>query len=380
MTTFNELATEMASYAHASNDVTVIKECIVNALRALRHRRVKWGEATATFVTEPNVAFYPFGSYPNLPGDIMSFTTDPIVTVSALAGAVLQPDTLVTQTNLTGSISDVQDSAEEPDDDYLDPTAAATWTMEVRWDVALSRPLVPGASKQIMRVLMYNEGTDRTVAWKIKEGGSDVTGASGSWTVNSTTPTVYEAKWDAALLSTLNPAANQISLHVTDASSGGDVHIGAVQWFTATRTEHLTTTTSQSPIRIINVQNFRELERAWPDNSFGTPWQIAIFNERMYFYPTPNSTYLVTFDYQKDSTRDETTGNKITTSSTTETNGWFDEGKMELVGQALMFYHSLRPHNAKAAQLAAAAKEMAEEAQEVAYDQALLSQLPRGYL
>ena len=350
MTDFATLATELANHTHRPGDVAAHKNAIVQALRKLRTRRVIWGEGGFFFVVESGVNEYPEETYPRVARDIMALTSVE-TSYNPLATAVISPDTLVSSTNLTGTITALQDSAENPDDDYQVPATAANTDFVARWDVDLTRPLNPGANLQIMRLLVHGSSTtSRQIDWTLKEGAN--TRASGNFNVTSSSRIIHDIAWDASALSTLNPSANQISLTVADSTGAGEVSFGALQWFTNGRDSQRSATGGTRPLEILDHEIFKDYTGGRVNIVRAVPRFISYFDKRIWVYPTPNGSYLLDVSYMKDSTRDEETGNKITTSSTTETNGWFDEGYAELRAQALVVYHATRTNDPKALAMA----------------------------
>lgn len=381
---FSTAVTDLGHFVHNPGDTAVLGRCLVMALRDMRAETPEWGEGTFTFVGEADVSSYAFGSWPLIPGGVLSFASRPLVSHTAIAGAILEPDTLVSSTNLTGDITDVQDSAELPDENYLDATTAANTGFEVRWDVALSRPLLTGAGKQVMRVACYNEGTDLTINWTVKEGGVDV--QVGTFTIDDTETKAYHVAWDASNLSTLNPAANQISLELEDINNGanaGEAHFGAVQWFPHGRvtTSDQAVTGGMRPLIGLQQQEIRNLVGGRVEVSIAEPTHYAVWNQRLYLYPTPNGSYWYQCDYRKDSTRDDTTGALLTESSTTETNDWLagGPGYQELLVRALQIYYELRPHDAKAAALAGQAAFRTRASNALAAELDTFSRPPRSW-
>lgn len=376
MSDFQTVVSNIARYVHNPGDTVAVAECLLMALKALRGERHEWAEGTLAFVTEASVAEYPFGSYPGLPGGFFTFAVNPQVSYAAIAGAILQPDTLASSSNLTGDITDVQDSAGQPDENYLDPTTAAATSFEVRWDDDLERPLIPGAAKQIVRVAAYGEGTDRSVSWTVKEGGSTV--VTGSFTVDGDVPAAYHIEWDAALLSTLDPAGEQISLLLEE--STGTIHFGAVQWYTGTRVPD-SVTGGLRTVTPVRPQGLHEYASGRTSVDAPGPLRYAIWNHRLLLDPAPTGSYYIRGDYQKDSTRDRETGVLLTTSSTTETNEWLDgAGHQRLLAKTLQIYYRLRPHDAKAASLADDVEAMGRMSDDLASGLEVFSHAPKGYL
>lgn len=376
------MVSELLGYAHNQGDTVVMRRCLVQALRNLRGQRSEWGAGRIDFVLEPGVVDYPFGAYPRLPGGIMALSSDVLVASSSTEGAVLEPSVLVSSTNLTGDITDLQDSAQEPDDDDLRPSSSANTDFVVRWDQALTRALIPGLLEgqgaQNMRLSMFNQGTDRVVGWEVKEGAVSV--ATGSVTVTSSNRRVYEVRWDAAVLSTLNPAAGQITLTVTDATGTGEVSFSAVQWFTRTRDEVLSLTSGQYKAIDVHISDTLLLLGGRKEVVRGFPERVSVFNNAFQFYPTPNGAFLCTFAYQKDATRDETTNAKIDVDSTTETNEWFRDGFNALKNETLIEYYATRSHDPKAMQLVQLVQQGNQHRNDLAYEMGIHQRAPRGQL
>lgn len=381
-TDFNSMTAELLTYSHNSGDTTTMKRCLVQALRNLRGKRTEWGAGRVDFVLEPDVTDYPFGLYPRLPAGIMSMVGHFLVSSSSVDSAVMRPDVLVSSTNLTGDITALQDSAQEPDDNDLRPTIAANTDFVVRWDVALPRALIPGLlegkGSQNMRLSMFNKGTNRIVTWEVKEGATSI--ATGSFTVNSSNRRIYEAHWDAALLSTLNPASGEITLTVTDATGAGDVSFSAVQWFSRTRDEVLALTSGQYRAVDTHIRDVLLLLGGRKEVVRGFPERVSFYNNAIQVYPTPNGAFLCTFPYMKDATRDSITNAKITIASTTETNEWFEDGFERLKNEALSIYHATRSHDAKALQLVEIMKQQADDRNNIAYEVGVYQRAPTGCL
>lgn len=352
MTTFDEFVAAMLATHRNFADLEFTKRGVVTALANVSAIRSQWGEGQVDFVLEPGVVDYPFG-YPRLPEGIMSLSGEVLVTSAESPNAILQPSVLVSSNNLTGDITALQDSAQNPDENDLRPTTADTADFVVRWDQVLSRPLIPGLHEgqgsQDMRVSMFNKGNPDTVNWEVKEGAVSV--ATGSILVTGSTRRPYDIRWDAAFLSTMTPASGQITLTVTDSTGHGDISYSAIQWFPRSRDDRLTLGGQYTLLRknvgrvLRNLGGRLEIVR-------GFPREVAVFNNALKFYPAPAGSYLCTFPYQKDAARDSVTNEKITIASSTETSDWFDAGFNQLRDEFLIEYYALRPQDAQAMQMA----------------------------
>ena len=318
---FSTVVTEIAEkYAHTPGDLAVVGDSVVAALRDLRGQRADFAETSARFVTESQIEAYPLGEYPRLPGGIMSFSTAPHVSFTAISNAVMVPDTLVSSTNLTGDILALQDSAERPIGTFMRPVATANSDYEARWDAEVGRTLLPGTGvgeAQIFRVGAFNVGTDRVINWTVKESAATI--ATGTFTVDSDKPAAYDITWNAGLLSTLTPAANTISLLVEDLTGAGAVSFTALQWFTWTDMNLGNVQGGSFPMNVWTIQQLRDLRGGRIETVQAQPREIAVFDQKLELYPTPNGAYLLTIDFQADASRDATTNAVITTSATTET-------------------------------------------------------------
>jgi hypothetical protein len=81
------------------------------------------------------------------------------------------------------------------------------------------------------------------------------------------------------------------------------------------------------------------------------PGIFAWHNDTMWLSPAPTGVVTIRGDYRRDGRRDSATGNLITTTSTTATNGWFDEGENALRCAVLLEYHESISKDLTAAQL-----------------------------
>lgn len=81
------------------------------------------------------------------------------------------------------------------------------------------------------------------------------------------------------------------------------------------------------------------------------PYQFAWHNGFMWLAWKPSGVVTIAGDYRRDGRRDSSTGNLITTASTTHTNGWFDEGENALRCAVLLEYHETISKDGKAIQL-----------------------------
>lgn len=98
-----------------------------------------------------------------------------------------------------------------------------------------------------------------------------------------------------------------------------------------------------------------ELETmSWPTATSQYPDFFAWHNETMFIWPVPDSAQVLRLYYLRDATRDENTGEKIDSLSTTQTNRWFGRGLNILRCSVLLEYHMSISKDSMAAQLYAA--------------------------
>jgi len=153
-----------------------------------------------------------------------------------VATETLSPDVLAVQTNLSGSVTDIQDDPDSPDGNWL--TASSTNT-DCVCRVTFPTPsgnLTTGADLQEFRVLYRNNPTNRTADQLdiyLYENGSQV----GSVLLSQSDPsdsTVYSATWNAADLSNIDGSQVECYVYITaDVAptpqiASGD--IGAIEW------------------------------------------------------------------------------------------------------------------------------------------------------
>ena len=147
----------------------------------------------------------------------------------------LAPDAVLSSSNLSGSVSAIQDDPDSPDASWL--TASST---SVSTSLAVSFPTPSGnpTGLQEMRVLVRRVGgsNNPTVSAGLAESGVDKSGsgATGTVTVTSATGQIISFTFDASALSDATGAGAE--LRVTGTASGGQsskratVEVGAVEW------------------------------------------------------------------------------------------------------------------------------------------------------
>lgn len=151
-----------------------------------------------------------------------------------MAIARFAPDALTTQTNLTGSLANIQDDPDAPDGNWL---VATSNNVTVTAHVTFPNPpgaLTPGAGLQEFRALVRKTGTSGTgtptAQIHLYENGALISSGTNT-NVTSTVGQVLSYTWDGT---GRNPA--NIECRVVGTLSGGGVtvraavDIGAVEW------------------------------------------------------------------------------------------------------------------------------------------------------
>jgi len=86
-----------------------------------------------------------------------------------------------------------------------------------------------------------------------------------------------------------------------------------------------------------------EVRRLQELGSVAYPNRAAWIEEKLQFGPSPGGVYVVKWDAILDATKDTSSGNTITTASTTQTNGWFTTGAEALKALALADFYMTSP-------------------------------------
>lgn len=354
MATTSTLLTSLKAYSGKPNDDTYLKAAIVSALREVRNIRAPWSEGTFRFYTEANTSEYATG-YPGIPADLLQFDSVMASTSNVSGAAVIQPDTIITKTNLTEGASDAVTLAwilDRPHDP--DPSANHLWTPTaagdpIDWKVEFATPtktLPEGADRQKLRLLMrYKNSASTPTITLIDE-------SSGSTTVLTQTPTltatatVYEYTWDARTLDVNPPTDLNLRIQLTP-SGTENVELLAVEWITDYEYQD-----SARPIPFYTIDEMQEQLGAYGRTSTGIPQGWTWHHDSMILAPEPSGVYEIYGTYMKDATRDSD-GNEITTSfAGTETNDWLDRGLHVVEAKALEIYYMHRAQNPDAAQMA----------------------------
>ena len=149
------------------------------------------------------------------------------------------PDAIVTQTNLTGTITNIQDDPDSPDGNWWTAGVNVSTIAHISFPTPTGNPTT-GAGLQEFRILLRktatnNGKTDDTYTIHLYEDGvlRQSTIASGG-----NTPTggvVVSATWDAANLTSADGSGVEVYISTTPEAGGaptsrGSIEVGAVEW------------------------------------------------------------------------------------------------------------------------------------------------------
>lgn len=141
---------------------------------------------------------------------------------------------------------------------------------------------------------------------------------------------------------TFDTVADQAEYDTADVGFPADLLLVDALWFTE---QPSGTLTGPVPIREIRNSAF------YPDTT-GRPTAWAFHHGKLILWPTPNTAEELTLEYLKDATRDSTSGNEITSASTTATSEWFERGAHVLKNWVLWDYYSTIAMNTERAAMA----------------------------
>lgn len=146
------------------------------------------------------------------------------------------PDALLVQTNLTGTLSRIQDDPDAPDANWLTTTNNKNTTCHVSFGTPSGVKLITGAGVQRFRCWLRktNHTTNPTAVINLKENGTLLATLTASTTISSTTGQILQGAFDAALLSDITGAGVECEI-VGSRGTGNpgnraSVEIGAVEW------------------------------------------------------------------------------------------------------------------------------------------------------
>jgi hypothetical protein len=142
------------------------------------------------------------------------------------------PDAILASTNLSGSVSDIDDDPDSPDSNWLTATVDGNDTMvRVSFPTPTGDPTT-GAGLQEFRFQVRNTnnpgGNDPSYSIHLYENGSDL-GEIASGTVVSSTGEVLSAIWDASSLGTADGSLVEAYIYGT-VDKKDSMEVGAVEW------------------------------------------------------------------------------------------------------------------------------------------------------
>ena len=153
-----------------------------------------------------------------------------------MAAERIAPDTLITQTNLTGSITDIADDPDSPDGNWLTADDDGTDTVCLTGYAAPVGTLTDGADLQEFKAVVRRSatgGADPDVDLALFESGSLVRTISTGTVITSDSGQIVTATWNATELA---GDGSNAEFHILGNRSGGTpsgrrtVEIGAVEW------------------------------------------------------------------------------------------------------------------------------------------------------
>lgn len=156
-----------------------------------------------------------------------------------MASQLLYPDAILSQTNLTGTVSAFTDSPSSPDATWLTNNAGGATAVRVSFPTPSNTLLLPAVLGQVFKVLVRitSTGTNAVTAdIALYESGSLVSTLATGLSVTSTTGQIITATLsNPSVLADLN--GTNVELAVTQsAGTGGSpasrkyMDIGAIEW------------------------------------------------------------------------------------------------------------------------------------------------------
>jgi len=148
------------------------------------------------------------------------------------------PDTLLVQTNLAGTLTDIDEDPDEPDSNWLTYIDNKTDTVcRVSFPTPTGKPTV-GADLQEFKIWVRQQpdgaGDDPTVRIELYENGSPLATILADIAVSSTAGALYSGTWNANLLGTAD--GSLVECYIYGNAVGGapgnrcTVEVGAVEW------------------------------------------------------------------------------------------------------------------------------------------------------
>jgi len=142
------------------------------------------------------------------------------------------PDAILASTNLTGSVSDIQDDPDSPDANWLTATSPQVDTaLRVSFPTPTGDPITGAGLQEFRWWVRHNSqpgGSDPTYVVHLYENGSDL-GQIASGSIASGTGEIISATWDAVSLGTSDGSLVEAYIYGTVVKKS-TVEIGAVEW------------------------------------------------------------------------------------------------------------------------------------------------------
>ena len=142
----------------------------------------------------------------------------------------LAPDALLEQTNLSGTVADIDDDPDSPDGAWLTaPGSNNNTTARVSFPLPSGVPTI-GTGLQEFRVLVRktNHSTNPTCDVELYESGVLVATLINDQAISSTSGVVLSGAWNANLLT--GSDGGNVECRVTGTVGGGSLEVGAVEW------------------------------------------------------------------------------------------------------------------------------------------------------
>jgi hypothetical protein len=155
-----------------------------------------------------------------------------------VAAERLAPDALLDQTNLSGSVADVDDDPDSPDGSWLVHDGGNGNTIcRVSFPSPTGNPTTGSGLQEFRVQIRKNASAGNATPWSLQlwEGGSQVAELA-TGTVTTTTGEVVSGTWDASSLSGSDGADVECRLEQTNGGASGSgtnrrrIEVGAVEW------------------------------------------------------------------------------------------------------------------------------------------------------
>lgn len=146
------------------------------------------------------------------------------------------PDVLIVQTNLTGSVTDIQDDPDSPDANWLTAITEGDDTVcHVSFPTPTGNPTV-GAGLQEFKIWVRQtpgSAKDPNVRIELYEDGGQLAVIMADTKVTSETGVLHSATWNANLLANTDGSLVECYIYGTGVAAGpnkGTLEVGAVEW------------------------------------------------------------------------------------------------------------------------------------------------------